>query len=368
MVEKIGMLHCENTLNYGSMMLGENVITHLSRLSNKDLNFIILSYKKEETQKRFIAATGLNTIKVRKFKNKGQNIFIKIITYFCDFFKGVFFPKKLDIFKKTEDCDIILIVGGDDLSEYYSIFGLLIQLRDIYALSKFKKVYLLGQTIGPFNSWRIPLVKFILGKIKIIYTRDQKSFYYLKNILKIKTKCKLSKDLAILDLAKQKESFDISKYNLKPSKYISFVPSGLWNQYSIDYNSYINGLSCLIKDLIKIAEKKGYKVLIFPHVYYKKDLKVVEDIIKKINSPSLILIKEKLLPYQARSILGSGYLTVTTRMHAAISSLQRGIPAIALSYSIKYKGVIGDGLDLPNLIIEVNKNNCKKDFMKVIHL
>jgi colanic acid/amylovoran biosynthesis protein len=60
------------------------------------------------------------------------------------------------------------------------------------------------------------------------------------------------------------------------------------------------------------------------------------------------------MPTRARFILGNGYLTITGRMHAAVSTLQMGTPAIALSYSAKYKGVIGMNLDRNDLIIESN--------------
>ena len=45
-------------------------------------------------------------------------------------------------------------------------------------------------------------------------------------------------------------------------------------------------------------------------------------------------------------------LNLTGRMHAAISSFQMGKPAISLSYSVKYAGIIGKDLERADLIIE----------------
>lgn len=42
-------------------------------------------------------------------------------------------------------------------------------------------------------------------------------------------------------------------------------------------------------------------------------------------------------------------------MHAAVSTFQMGKPAICLSYSPKYKGVISDGLNLSELVIEAKE-------------
>ena len=67
---------------------------------------------------------------------------------------------------------------------------------------------------------------------------------------------------------------------------------------------------------------------------------------------NLTVIKEQILPVEARIILGHAYFTLTCRMHAAVSSFQMGKPAICLSYSSKYKGVIAEGLKMNNLVIE----------------
>ena len=66
----------------------------------------------------------------------------------------------------------------------------------------------------------------------------------------------------------------------------------------------------------------------------------------------MIAIDDEMMPSEAREILGNGLFTITGRMHAAVSTLFMRKPAISLSYSIKYSGVIGDGLDLNNLVIE----------------
>ena len=55
-------------------------------------------------------------------------------------------------------------------------------------------------------------------------------------------------------------------------------------------------------------------------------------------------------------------------MHGAISAFQSGVPAISLSYSVKYKGVIGNSLNLPELIVETKKNTFLEDIDKVNEL
>jgi len=82
-----------------------------------------------------------------------------------------------------------------------------------------------------------------------------------------------------------------------------------------------------------------------------------KEIMNKItddNKLNIIQVIDEILPSDARNILGNGYLTITGRMHASISTLQMKKPAIPLSYSLKYDGLIGEMMDLKELVIKSN--------------
>ena len=80
-----------------------------------------------------------------------------------------------------------------------------------------------------------------------------------------------------------------------------------------------------------------------------------------------LIIEEPILPIEARLILGNGYFTITCRMHAAVSTFKMGKPAICLSYSTKYNGVIARGLDMNELVIEAkNEQLWKTNLDKII--
>ena len=81
------------------------------------------------------------------------------------------------------------------------------------------------------------------------------------------------------------------------------------------------------------------------------------------------IVNSLLQPYEARILLGNGLATITGRMHAAVSSINMGTIPICLSYSVKFKGVIGDEFDLNDYIYQcrgdeywanalVSKNVC----------
>ena len=53
-------------------------------------------------------------------------------------------------------------------------------------------------------------------------------------------------------------------------------------------------------------------------------------------------------------------------MHAAVSTFQMGKPAICIAYSKKYKGVIADGLDMPEFVLDAKEEKFWDDFEEKI--
>ena len=364
-ITTIGIYLCEDTLNYGEMLLGETVIYNLKRKLD-NVNFILLSDKIEETIFRFVAATDINEIEVyKKPRIKNKFFIIKVMKYLVFYIKAFLFPSSTEIAKRFKECDYIIVLGGDEISEYYGIFGLINILTEIYILSNIHKVFLLSQTIGPFNSWRKIFAKITLKEPESIYLRDKISFQHCTTDLRLKQKCYLSTDLGFLNLAKQNYKFNIKRYGIESGKYICFIPSGLWSHYCNDYNTFVKGLIIVCNKLLEIARRDDLKIVLLPHVVNRGDPALIQKIINKINSKRLVPILDISYPYEARLILGEGLLTISGRMHGTISSLQKGIPAISMSYSVKYAGVIGYGLNLHELVVEIKKKTFLDDINEV---
>lgn len=265
----------------------------------------------------------------------------------------------------------IVVLGGDTLSEYYatSYLGLIKRLvMNIYVPSLFSDhIFLIGHTIGPFHSWRVPVVRMIFNRKKIlISTRDYLNYTYSQQILGLNNIFD-SADLAFLDLPKQSEaSFGsiLSAYELKRNRYISVVPSGLWRQYHNNWDEYIQTWCNIIQYLNTSENTSHYNIVLLPHVVRPRhldDRRVIREICQRIDSDNIIPIYDELMPSQARCILGNGYFTITGRMHAAVSTFQMNKPAICLSYSAKYKGVIGEGLKRNDLIIEATDDSLYRN-------
>ena len=260
---KVGILHTPNTLNYGSMILCENAIYYLSKLIH-NVSFIVLSNFVEETQTRLRNATGCNNIEVRPHTIPSQ---IERISNRLSFLVNKVAFRYRNLIKQLNDCNVIIVLGGDDISEYYGIPKLLDMLFRLHYLKRAgKKIYLLGQSIGPVHSWRIALARRVLGRMDNIYHRSFRSYSYVTDVLGAKHNSFLSSDLAFLDLPRQSEGFDIEKYNIMPQRYITFVPSGFWSGYCNHYGVYLEGLLDITKYIVSKCEAFDMRMVLLPHV------------------------------------------------------------------------------------------------------
>jgi len=358
---KIALTYIPNTYNYGSMMMAENLIYYLKNKMSEIIFYTDAST--DDDLERLINATKVNNIckleKIGYVKNSKSINYNKIIRQFIWAKETI----QLPLILKNNNIESLIMLGGDNISEYYgSGFGITKILIELYSFAnKGIKVFLPGQTIGPFTSWRVPIAKKLLRNDNIyIYTRDPKSYRYLKNYLKI-TNVQDCADLAFLDLPLQRNDKNIDdilrKYSLKNGEYITLVPSGLWKKYCENREAYIQAWCDILQWLSKNEYTKEYKIVLLPHVL-KPDLAddrhIIKEIEKRVDVKNMVPIYDAMLPYQARHILGSGYFTITGRMHGAVSTFQMGKPAISLSYAVKYSGVIGEGLKRNDLIIEAN--------------
>ncbi|WP_138205969.1 polysaccharide pyruvyl transferase family protein [Haloimpatiens lingqiaonensis] len=339
---KIKVEHIINTFNYGSLMMAVNTLNYLKQ-NLEEVEFYVDSSTRDDLE-RLKKETKISDIKIApKYDIVRNNIITKIIGSL----------KKSYIESRIYDVKIIL--GGDDISEYYIKEGWLILFPIMFINSIKLKTILLGQTIGPFTSYRKALARLALNKSKI-YTRDDNCLKYIKS-LGIKN-AKKGRDLAFLELPIQTESNSIlNKYELLKNQYITIVPSGLTRCYTSNNTVYINEQYNIIKRLMANERLMKKKIVLLAHVKDEgvADRIIIEQIEKKLTEEEksrIILIKEDILASEARAILGNGLFTITGRMHAAVSTFYMRKPAVSLSYSAKYSGVIGDGLDMNELVIE----------------
>ena len=254
--------------------------------------------------------------------------------------------------------DSVIILGGDDISEYYKKWMILSDLYRIYLYSKKFPVILAGQTIGPFKGLRERVAAICLSKT-LIYSRDELSFFYLKDRLKLsEQQIHSSADLCFPELPVMEEADGIlESLGLKANRYITLVPGGFYSLYTSDRDAYINSWVHLIKELLNSPAHQKRRIVLLPHVTRPEDDREMISAIHKTlisqekDSERLRIIAEEMMPHELRFILGNGHLTISSRMHAALSTFQMQKPAVALGYSVKYEGVIGRSVQCPELVV-----------------
>ncbi len=345
---KILIRHMGNTFNYGSMMMGVNLIAYFRDHLDGDIEFAIDSTEKIHPQ-RMENATGLEKIKQDEYVilPKVNNKIVRKIYSFLEIVRYSYYCRKYDV---------ICVIGGDDLSEYYGKINFIKSALISFLSARVTLVFLVGQTIGPFTGLTEIFAKNFLKKMNI-YTRDSNSTEYLKKKLKINNVFE-SRDLAFLKLPGQGgNNLDIlKKFKLNGKRYITIVPSGLSSHYTSDYGAYVGSWVEIINELF--VSDKYEKIVLLAHVVgsvHYSDQNVIIDILKNLSGDvklKIVSVIDILYPLEARTILGNGRFTLSGRMHASLSTFEMCKPAISLSYSIKYDGVIGLGLNMKELIIE----------------
>lgn len=260
--------------------------------------------------------------------------------------------------------DMIIVLGGDDLSEYYSKYAPALTILKKWRSSLHTRVILLGQTIGPFTTGLNRFVVRHCMKRMEVYAREANCVEYLASNFGVQAT--LMADLAIENLPLQGDDTIrreiLSRYGLTAGEYAVVVVSGCQSSgkyYCTSRAIYLERYAEIIRLLAVNHHFKEKKIVLLAHTFgsHGNEAQYINDLVKLLDSDLLqrvVTATDMILPTRARDILGSGVLTITGRMHAAVSTFQSGVPAISLSYSIKYAGVIGSSIGRSDLIIDAN--------------
>jgi len=359
---KILIKNFPNLNNYGTGMMGLVAIQMLIERFGRDNIEIYCTFNKyannDEIKKEFLEPIQLNNY-VNKNEEKISKIKNPFTRKFCTIW-NLFFGKNENKF------DIIVVLGGDDFSEYYSKYIASIEIFRLWKYSKHSKVVMLGQTIGPFTNYINRLAfKWFLPKMNV-YARDPWTVEYCQKNFDITIK--LMADLAFNQLPLQGdsdiESNILNAYGLVKNNYFTVVISGLFAEgyYCQDEQLYLLRYREIISKVLNQEKIQNKKVVLLAHTFppYGNESELILRLYEMFTSDEkekIVLVIDKIYPTKARFILGNGIYTITGRMHPAVSTFQMGKPAISLSYSPKYKGVLGQSLNRYDLIIDANESS-----------
>lgn len=206
-----------------------------------------------------------------------------------------------------------------------------------------KKIILLPKNYGPFENTRVKNAFLqIIDNVDLIFARDLLSYEYISIIDGHNSKVKIAPDYTILVRGR------VPKYFNPALRQACIIP----NYRMIDKtseeisNRYISLLTMCIDYLIE----KDIETFILIHDMHSDievsiQLKAQMDILGK----SIRVIKEP-DPIFIKGILGSCYITISSRFHGLVSSLSQGVPSLGTGWSHKYR-MLFEGYGCPECLI-----------------
>jgi colanic acid/amylovoran biosynthesis protein len=254
------------------------------------------------------------------------------------------------------------IAGGDSFADIYGLSRLFyVGLPQILIIFLGKKLILFPQTFGPFKgSFARRIARYIISHSEFVYLRDKKSIDDARKLLPASqsSKVRFCFDVGFLLKPEAKPSYDNSwiaaaKANNRPL--VGFNVSGLL--YSGGYTGKNEfGLKADYRVLVDkmidfLIREKSAAVALVPHVLTEQlpggpgegDDAVCREIFTRLQSKypgQLFFAGTDFTSSQVKHVIAQCDFFIGSRMHACIAALSQGVPAVAISYSDKFVGVL----------------------------
>lgn len=271
------------------------------------------------------------------------------------------------------DADVIMSTGGDLLTEDYGTFSFLTQsIPYLFALLLSKPVVLYAESIGPFKRWWNRIVaRFLLNRVKLITLREGISQKYLEDLQINKTPTYVTADSAFLlePAPAQRVKEILEKEGIKESNrpLVGISASKLISRYGFDdlntitekYHRYVELMAQLTDHL---SNALNATVVFVPHVielsWGNDDRIVADDICALItNKQGAVSIRAEYTTEEIKGIIGQCDLFVGARMHATIAATSMYVPTVAIAYSHKTYGIIGEMLGYKRYVLDIKNLN-----------
>ncbi len=220
-----------------------------------------------------------------------------------------------------------------------------------FAAKKGAKYVFMPQAWGSFESPDLrKAMKAMMAKADDFYTRDTVSRRYMAELLGVAIdEIKLCPDIAFalpLPAAEIGEKLLQSKGYEKDSRPLVAISPNMrvYSRFKGDKNDhpYLQHLEALIKHLIS---KYQARIVLVPNDIYPGQKPVGEDdrylcrvLYQRLNkADSCFLFDEFLSTEQVKSVVGQCDFLVGSRFHSLVFALGQGVPAMAISWSHKYR-------------------------------
>jgi colanic acid/amylovoran biosynthesis protein len=320
-----------------------------------------------------------------------KNIFLSnhifnliILAIICRIFSLRWFTRRIfgnnPLLQRLNEADLVFsISGGDSFSDIYGVKRFLyVSLPQILALLLRKRLFLLPQTLGPFNKYFPQMIaKYIFKNAVLVYSRDLLGLSKARDWIGQKDserKLKFCYDMGFMVPPRRPFAFNlegIMEKNRGNKIFIGLNVSGLlyvggYNQRNmfglkLDYRS-------IIRQIIEmVISRFDAVVILIPHVFgikdeLESDVKACENVHEEIKDhfPGKVLLLEGWYDQnEIKYIIGLCDFFIGSRMHACIAALSQGIPTIPIAYSNKFLGVF-DSIGCAEMVVDPRLLNQKQ--------
>ena len=278
------------------------------------------------------------------------------------------------------------VFAGDSFSDIYGVKRLVMNAwGSVTALVMRKKLVLLPQTYGPYNS-RVAraFARFILSRASGIYARDKVGKEIVRETL---GKRGMGKEVhfcpdvafALPAIAPEEAQIEPPLSVGKQTPLVGINISGLL--YVGGYTGKnMFGLKCEYKELIcSLAERflrdTEAEVLLVPHEGFsfsdEGDRNACESVFSALSpefGSRIHILRSVHDQHEAKHIIGQCDFFIGSRLHATIAGLSQAVPTVGIAYSRKFQGVfdtVGVGemvLDAREVSLEELLDSCIRLF------
>lgn len=262
--------------------------------------------------------------------------------------------------RRINTADVLLAIsGGDSFSDIYGLGRFFyVSLPQILIQLLGKKLILLPQTIGPFNTMLARTVaRMILKHAAFVYSRDYEGLKEIRHILSgdyDPDRFRFCYDVGFLVNPVRPQKIDIEAFSgndpIHPAVGLN-VSGLLWmggysqnNQFGLKTDYRV-----LVKRLIDhLICNKGVNVVLIPHVFGgvenpESDQGVCESLYQELGEKylsRLFFVRGRYDQSEIKYIIGLCDFFIGARMHACIAALSQGVPTVPVAYSKKFAGVM----------------------------
>lgn len=140
---------------------------------------------------------------------------------------------------------------------------------------------------------------------------------------------------------------------LKPEKCNNLIFTENRKYIGFNYSIHTNGgteeetenFQSVLHCIANLLEQGNSSIILIPHVYWteENDLVILRKIKKHFSTDDrVLLIEDNLSASQLKYIISNCSLFIGARTHSVIAAYSSGVPALALGYSVKSKGIARD--------------------------